>query len=40
MALRMDAYVALMRQEMAKRQPTSAGLPPVLPVLVYTGDRP
>ena len=40
MALRMDAYVALLRQEMAKKMPASAGLPPVLPVLVYTGDRP
>ena len=39
MALRMDAYVALLRQEMAKELPTSAGLPPVLPVVVYTGDR-
>ena len=40
MALRMDAYVALLRQEMAKKLPAAAGLPPVLPVLVYTGDRP
>ena len=40
MALRMDAYVALLRQEMADKLPTAAGLPPVLPVLVYTGDRP
>ena len=40
MALRMDAYVALLRQEMAEKLPTAAGLPPVLPVLVYTGDRP
>ena len=40
MALRMDAYVALLREEMAKKLPASAGLPPALPVLVYTGDRP
>ena len=40
MALRMDAYVALLRQEMAARLPSAAGLPPALPVLVYTGDRP
>ena len=40
MALRMDAYVALLRQEMAKELPASAGLPPVLPVVVYIGDRP
>ena len=40
MALRMDAYVALLRQEMAADLPAAAGLPPVLPVLVYTGDRP
>ena len=40
MALRMDAYVALLRQEMAAELPAAAGLPPVLPVLVYTGDRP
>ena len=39
MALRMDAYVALLRQEMAADLPAAAGLPPVLPVLVYTGDR-
>ena len=40
MALRMDAYVALLRQEMVADMPAAAGLPPVLPVLVYTGDRP
>ena len=40
MALRMESYVALLRQEMADALPASAGLPPVLPVLVYTGDRP
>ena len=40
MALRMEAYVALLRQEMAADMPAAAGLPPVLPVLVYTGDRP
>lgn len=40
MALRMDAYVALLRQEMIAGLPTAAGLPPVLPVLVYAGDRP
>ena len=40
MALRMDVYVALLRQEMAAGLPSAAGLPPVLPVLVYTGDRP
>ena len=40
MALRMDAYVALLRQEMAADLPAAAGLPPVLPVLVYSGDRP
>ena len=39
MALRMDAYVALLRQEMMADLPAAAGLPPVLPVLVYTGDR-
>ena len=39
MALRMDANVALLRQEMAADLPAAAGLPPVLPVLVYTGDR-
>ena len=39
MALRMDAYVALLRQEMVADLPSAAGLPPVLPVLVYTGDR-
>ena len=40
MALRMAAYVALLRQEMVDDLPAAAGLPPVLPVLVYTGDRP
>ena len=40
MALRMEAYVALLRQEMADALPDAVGLPPVLPVLVYTGDRP
>ena len=40
MALRMEAYVALLRQGMADALPDAAGLPPVLPVLVYTGDRP
>ena len=40
MALRMDAYVALLRQEMADDLPAGTGLPPALPVLVYTGDRP
>ena len=40
MALRMEAYVVLLRQEMAAKLPAAAGLPPVLPVLVYTGDRP
>ena len=40
MALRMDSYVALLRQEMTAKLPAAAGLPPVLPVLVYTGDRP
>ncbi len=40
MVLRMDAYVALLRLEMAADLPAGAGLPPVLPVLVYTGDRP
>ena len=38
MALRMESYVALLRQEMAA--PNADGLPPVLPVLVYTGHRP
>ena len=37
MALRMEAYVALLRLEMADDLPDAAGL---LPVLVYTGDRP
>ena len=40
MALRMESYVALLRQEMADKLPAAADLPPVLPVLVYTGDRP
>ena len=40
MALRMEAYVVLLRQEMVAKLPAAAGLPPVLPVLVYTGDRP
>ena len=40
MALRMEAYVALLRQEMVAKLRPAAGLPPVLPVLVYTGDRP
>ena len=40
MALRMDAYVALLRQEMVDALPDAVDLPPVLPVLVYTGDRP
>ena len=40
MALRMDAYVALLRQEMVADLPAAVGLPPVLPVLIYTGDRP
>ena len=40
MALRMDAYVALLRLEMAADLPAGACLPPALPVLVYTGDRP
>ena len=40
MALRMEAYVALLRLEMADALPVTAGLPPVLPVLIYTGDRP
>ena len=39
MALRMEAYAALLRQDMADQLPAAAGLPPVLPVLVYTGDR-
>ncbi len=39
MALRMEAYVALLRLEMAADLPADAGPPPVLPVLVYTGDR-
>ena len=38
MALRMEAYVALLRQEMAADLPNAEGLPPVLPV--YTGHRP
>ena len=40
MALRMEAYVALLRQEMAAELRDADDLPPVLPVLVYTGDRP
>ena len=40
MALRMEAYTALLRLEMAADLPAGAGLPPALPVLVYTGDRP
>ena len=40
MALRMEAYAALLRLEMAADLPAGAGLPPTLPVLVYTGDRP
>ena len=40
MALRMDSYVALLRQGMADELPAAHGLPPVLPVLVYTGARP
>ena len=39
MALRMESYVALLREEMAKL-PNAEGPPPVLPVLVYTGHRP
>jgi len=39
MALRVETYVALLRQDMADELPAAAGLPPVLPVLVYTGDR-
>ena len=39
MALRMESYAALLRQEMADKLPASADLPPVLPLLVYTGDR-
>ena len=39
MALRMEAYVALLRQEMAHALPDADDLPPVLPVLVYTGAR-
>ena len=40
MALRMEAYAALLRLEMAVDLPAGAGLPPTLPLLVYTGDRP
>ena len=40
MALRMDAYVALLRLEMADALPDAVKLPPALPLLVYTGDRP
>lgn len=39
MALRMESYVALLREEMADELPTVDSLPPVLPVLVYTSDR-
>ena len=39
MALRMESYVALLREEMAKL-PNADGPPPALPVLVYTGHRP
>ena len=40
MALRMEAYAALLRLEMADALPDAVRLPPVLPLLVYTGDRP
>ena len=40
MALRMESYVALLRQAMADELPAAEGLPPALPVLVYTGARP
>ncbi len=40
MALRMEAYAAQLRLEMAADLPADAGLPPALPVLVYTGDCP
>ena len=40
MALRMESYVALLRQEMADELSADDDLPPALPVLVYTGDRP
>ena len=40
MALRMESYVALLREEMAAELPSAEGPPPVLPVLVYTGHRP
>ena len=40
MALRMESYAALLREEMAAKLPNAEGLPPVLPVLVYTGHRP
>ena len=40
MALRMESYVALLREEMAADLRDADDLPPVLPVLVYTGDRP
>ena len=40
MALRMESYVALLRQEMADELRADDDLPPALPVLVYTGDRP
>ena len=39
MALRLEAYVALLRQEMAAELSSADGLPPVLPVVVYTGAR-
>ena len=40
MALRMESYVALLRQAMADELSAAEGLPPALPVLVYTGARP
>ena len=40
MALRMESYVALLRQAMVAELPAADGLPPALPVLVYTGARP
>ena len=40
MALRMESYTALLREEMAAKLPNAEGPPPVLPVLVYTGHRP
>ena len=39
MALRMESYAALLREEMAAALPDVEGLPPVLPLLVYAGDR-